>query len=41
MMRAARGYIDDVLMPRAARAMLCGKAVEMPGRKRGGRISEA
>jgi propionyl-CoA carboxylase beta chain len=37
---AERGYIDDVIMPRAARprivraqAMLRGKRVEMPGRK--------
>jgi acetyl-CoA carboxylase carboxyltransferase component len=31
--RPARGYIDDVIMPHATRAMLRGKAVEMPGRK--------
>jgi propionyl-CoA carboxylase beta chain len=37
---AERGYIDDVIMPRATRpriaralAMLRGKRVEMPGRK--------
>ena len=37
---AERGYIDDVIMPRATRArvaralaMLRGKKVEMPGRK--------
>jgi propionyl-CoA carboxylase beta chain len=33
-----RGYIDEVIMPRATRkrlalAMLRGKTVEMPGRK--------
>jgi len=29
---ADRGYIDDVIMPRAL-AMLRGKTAEMPGRK--------